>query len=278
MSGISEINPSIGSLPAKAPPAIKTIQDLFSLKGKVASVTGSSSGIGYAVAEAYAQAGADVAIWYNSTPADEKAERLAKAYGVKCKAYKCNVGVYESVVETVKQIEADFGGIDIFVANAGVPWTQGKSNDVDGLGDWQKIVDLDLSGVYYCAKAVGPVFEKRGKGSLIITASMSGHIVNVPQFQAPYNAAKAACIHLAKSLALEWAPFARVNTVSPGYINTEISDFCPADMKALWHRKIPLGREGETQELVGAYVYLASDASTYTTGADLLVDGGYCAP
>lgn len=274
----SVINEEIGTLPAKGPQTGKTIQDLFSLKGKVASVTGSSTGIGWAVAEAYAQAGADVAIWYNSTPADDKAKYLQEKYGIKSKAYKCNVSDYEAVQSTVKQIEEDFGALDVFVANAGVPWTQGRSIEVEGLGDWQKILDLDLSGVYYCAKAVGPIFKKNGHGSLIITASMSGHIVNVPQLQAPYNAAKAACIHLARSLAVEWAPFARVNSISPGYILTDISQFCPEEMKGRWHSLIPMGREGETQELVGAYVYFASDASTYTTGTDLLVDGGYCAP
>ncbi|WPK26409.1 hypothetical protein PUMCH_003762 [Australozyma saopauloensis] len=278
MAFTSVLNEEIGPLPAKGPKTGKTIQELFSLKGKVASVTGSSSGIGWAVAEAYAQSGADVAIWYNSTPAEEKAKQLADKYGVRAKAYKCNISDYELVTKTINQIEEDFGALDVFVANAGVPWTSGKSHEVEGLGDWQKIIDLDLSGVYYCAKAVGPIFKKNGHGSFIITASMSGHIVNVPQLQAPYNAAKAACIHLAKSLAVEWAPFARVNSVSPGYILTDISEFCPDEMKGRWHSLIPLGREGETQELVGAYVYLASDASTYTTGTDLLVDGGYCAP
>ena len=107
---------------------------------------------------------------------------------------------------------------------------------------------------------------------------MSGHIVNVPQMQAPYNAAKAGVLHLGKSLAIEWAPFARVNTISPGYIATEISDFVPAEVKAKWWQLIPLGREALAQELVGAYLYFASDASTYTTGSDLLVDGGYSAP
>lgn len=274
----SVINKDIGPLPAKGPATGTHIQKLFSLEGKVASVTGSSGGIGWAVAEAYAQSGADVAIWYNSHPAEEKAEYLLKTYGVKAKAYKCNVSDFADVQKTVEQIVADLGEIDIFVANAGVPWTAGKSVEVEGLGDWQKIIDLDLSSVYYAAKAVGPLFKKRGKGSFIITASMSGHIVNVPQLQAPYNAAKAACIHLARSLAVEWAPFARVNSISPGYIKTEISDFVPEDMKSRWHQLIPMGREAETQELVGAYVYLASDASSYTTGTDLLVDGGYCAP
>ena len=272
------INENIGTLPAQPPKISNNVMTLFSLKGKVASVTGSSGGIGYAVAEACAQAGADVAIWYNSKPSDEKAEHLAKTYGIKCKAYKCNVSDPADVEKTVLQIEKDFGRIDIFVANAGKPWTSGPAIDAEGLDSWHEVVDLDFSGVFYCAKAAGKIFEKQGKGSLIRTASMCGHIVNVPQLQAPYNAAEAACLHLSKSLAVEWAHFARVNTVSPGYIKTEISDFVPPEMKEKWWQLTPMGREGETQELVGAYLYLASDASTYTTGTDIIVDGGYCAP
>lgn len=278
MSTKSVINEAIGPVPTKAPPKIKNVKDLFSLEGKVASVTGSSGGIGWAVAEAYAQAGADVAIWYNSKPAEEKAKYLTETYGVRARAYKCNVSDYHEVEKVILQIEKDFGGLDIFVANAGVPWTEGPCIDVEGVDSWHKVIDLDFNGVYYCAKAAGRIFKKNGKGSFIITASMSGHIVNVPQLQAPYNAAKAACIHFAKSLAVEWAPFARVNSISPGYIETEISEFADASTKSRWHLLIPLGREGQTQELVGAYVYLASDASTYTTGSDILVDGGYCAP
>lgn len=278
MSTKSVINEAVGPLPTKAPPQAKNIMDLFSLKGKVASVTGSSGGIGWAVAEAYAQAGADVAIWYNSKPSEEKAKYLSETYGVKARAYKCNVSDNADVERVVNQIEKDFGGLDIFVANAGVPWTEGPCIDVEGTDSFKKVIDLDFNGVYYCAKAAGRIFKKNGKGSFVITASMSGHIVNVPQLQAPYNAAKAACIHFAKSLAVEWAPFARVNSVSPGYIATEISDFVDSTVKSKWHLLIPLGREGQPQELVGAYLYLASDASTYTTGTDILVDGGYCAP
>lgn len=274
----SIINEELGPLPTKAPQLSKNVNDLFSLKGKVASVTGSSGGIGWAVAEAYAQAGADVAVWYNSKNADAKAEYLTKTYGVKSKAYKCNISDPEDVERVIGQIEKDFGTIDVFVANAGVPWTDGRSIEADGYDSWKKVVDLDLNGVYYCAKTVGKIFKKHGKGSLVLTASMSGHIVNVPQMQAPYNAAKAGVLHLGKSLAIEWAPFARVNTISPGYIATEISDFVPAEVKAKWWQLIPLGREALPQELVGAYLYFASDASTYTTGSDLLVDGGYSAP
>ncbi|ODV63059.1 SDR family oxidoreductase [Ascoidea rubescens DSM 1968] len=269
----------ISPLPAN-PPALKPhILDLFSLRGKVASITGSSSGIGYCIAESFAQAGADVAIWYNSSPAAvEKASRLSKLYNVKCRAYKCPINDSALVSQTIQQQLQDFGGkIDIFVANAGVAWTQGPLIDVNSDDPWHNLIDLDLNGVYYCAKAIGRIFQQQHSGSLIITSSISAHIVNIPQKQACYNAAKAAVLHLAKSLAVEWAAFnARVNTVSPGYIQTEITDFASTDLKQKWWTYIPAGREGLPKELAGAYLYLASDASTYTTGSDIIVDGGYC--
>ncbi|KAI5965880.1 SOU1 [Candida pseudojiufengensis] len=274
----SYCNEELGPLPTKTPELPKNVMDMFSLKGKVASVTGSSGGIGFAVAEAFAQAGADVAIWYNSHSADDKAEYLEKTYGVKSKAYKCNISDPNSVEEVIKQQEQDFKTIDVFVANAGVAWTEGPEINVKGYDSWNKIINTDLNGVYYCAHNVGQIFKKHGKGSLIITSSMSGTIVNIPQLQAAYNAAKAACTHLAKSLAVEWAPFARVNAISPGYIATEISEFVDKDMKAKWWQLIPLGREADPRELIGIYLYMASDASTYTTGSNVLVDGGYSCP
>lgn len=153
--------------------------------------------------------------------------------------------------------------------------------------------DIPQYGTFFCARAAGEIWRKQyleGKdlngnklenytgGSFVATASMSGHIVNFPQLQAAYNAAKAGVIHLCRSLAVEWVKYARANSISPGYINTEISDFIPQETKDIWKSKIPMGREGEASELKGAFLYLASDASSYTTGADILVDGGYVLP
>lgn len=158
---------------------------------------------------------------------------------------------------------------------------------IDGEVDhYKKVVTTDLDGTFYCARACGAVWREQKKkglegfkgGSFVATASMSGHVVNIPQLQAAYNAAKAGVIHLCKSLAVEWVQFARANSVSPGYMATEISDFVPQETKDLWKDKIPMGREGEAHELKGAYLYLASDASSYTTGADIIVDGGYHCP
>ncbi|QEU61199.1 hypothetical protein KDRO_E00710 [Kluyveromyces lactis] len=267
--------------PQEPPKLASNVLDLFSLKGKVAVVTGASSGIGYAVAEGLAQAGASLAVWYNSNAAlVERAVELSTKYNVKVVAYQCPVTEEAKVKKTIEDVIQEFGKIDVFIANAGVPWTKGPLVEAAESGtdtdEWNKVIHTDFNGVYYCAKYVGAQFKRQGSGSMVITASMSGHIVNIPQLQACYNAAKAGVIHFAKSLAVEWAGFARVNTVSPGYIATPISNFVDEDLKNKWHSLIPMGREGLPQELVGAYLYFASDASTYTTGSDLLVDGAYC--
>lgn len=273
-----------------APPPAHTkddslsVLDLFSLKGKNASITGSSSGIGLAVAEAFAQAGANVAIWYNSHDATDKAESLAKKYGVKVKAYKANVASEEEVTKVFEQQVKDFDGhIDVVVGNAGVPWTEGAFIDTPDTKHFNDVVDIDFKGIAYLARVVGKHFrenhQKTGTvGSLVLTASMSGHLVNVPQLQATYNAAKAAVRHFGKSLAVEWASFARVNSVSPGYINTEISDFVPKDIQNSWWSVNPLGRGGETAELVGIYLFLASNAGSYANGTDVIIDGGQTLP
>ncbi|CCH43053.1 Sorbose reductase [Wickerhamomyces ciferrii] len=263
--------------PQPFPQIADNVLDLFSLKGKVASITGSSTGIGLEVAKAYAQAGADVAIWYNSHPADDKAKEISEKYGVRAKAYKVSLTDFKSIDEAIKQIELDFGTIDIFVSNAGKAWTGGGILDQSDDTEWKDVIDLDLNSIYYLSRAIGKIFKKKGTGTYIITASMSGHVVNIPQMQSGYNAAKAAVIHFAKSLAVEWSGFARVNTVSPGYIATELTKFADSELKKQWWSLIPMGREALPKELVGAYLYLASDASSYVTGTDIRVDGGYTA-
>jgi sorbose reductase len=210
-------------------------------------------------------------------------------------AYQVDVTSYDAVSSAVDAIVRDFNGrLDIFIANAGTVWTAGPM--LDGpLSMYHQVMQTNLDGVYHCARAAGLHFRRQKQtgtsitgepltappftqGSFVATASMSGHIVNIPQLQAAYNASKAGVVHLCRSLAVEWAGFARANSISPGYINTSISDFCPRETRDVWKDKIPMGREGEVVELKGAFLYLASDASSYTTGADLKVDGGYCAP
>ncbi|KAI9716168.1 MAG: L-xylulose reductase [Chrysothrix sp. TS-e1954] len=276
------------------PPSTSKVLPLFSLRGKTAIVSGAGAGIGLAVAQGLAEAGADVAIWYNSNKkALDRAKEIEQDYGVKCKAYQVDVTSEDRVKASVNEIVKEFNGrLDIFVANSGVAWTQGPALDGE-LSHYHKVVSTDLDGTFFCARAAGEhwrrqklegvdVFGKKIEnftyGSFIATASMSGHIVNIPQLQAAYNAAKAGVIHLTKSLAVEWVKFARANSVSPGYMATELTDFIPPETKAIWKSKIPMGRQGEPFELKGAFLFLASDASSYCTGVDLAIDGGYLLP
>ncbi|KAH8588808.1 sorbose reductase SOU1 [Bisporella sp. PMI_857] len=265
--------------------------NIFSLAGRTAIISGAGGGIGLAVAEAFAGAGANVAIWYNSNArAVEEAHNIEVKYNVKCKAYQVDISTYEAIERAVNLAISDLGGrLDIFVANAGITWTQGAA--IDGSVDHYKhVMNTNVDGTFYCAKAVGTIWKRQkitGKtidgrpltnyhgGSFIATASVSAHIVNIPQRQAVYNASKAGIVHLCKSLAVEWVSFARVNCVSPGYIATEITSFADPAMKDIWRSKTPMGREGQAHELKGIYLYLASDAASYTTGADMIVDGGY---
>ncbi|KAL2072065.1 hypothetical protein VTL71DRAFT_11408 [Oculimacula yallundae] len=260
-------------------PKTDSLADMFSLKGKVVVVTGASGprGMGIEAARGCAEMGADLAITYASRPdgGNKNAEELSKKYGVKVKAYKCDVGNWESVQGLVNDVIKEFGKIDAFIANAG---RTADSGILDGTVEaWNEVIQTDLNGTFHCAKAVGAHFKERGTGSFVITASMSGHIANFPQEQTSYNVAKAGCIHMARSLANEWRDFARVNSISPGYIDTGLSDFVDKKVQDLWMSMIPMGRNGDAKELKGAYVYLCSDASTYTTGADIVIDGGYTA-
>jgi sorbose reductase len=259
-------------------PKADSLMDLLSLKGKVVVVTGASGprGMGIEAARGCAEMGADLAITYASRAegGERNAKELSEKYGVKVKAYKCDVGSWESVSSFVNDVIKEFGKIDAFVANAG---RTASSGILDGsVQDWEEVIQTDLTGTFHCAKAVGAHFKERGTGSFVITSSMSGHIANFPQEQTSYNVAKAGCIHMARSLANEWRDFARVNSISPGYIDTGLSDFVDQKTQDLWNSMIPMARNGQAKELKGAYVYLCSDASSYMTGNDLLIDGGYC--
>lgn len=231
--------------------------------------------MGIEAARGCAEMGANVAITYSSRPegGEKNAKELAATYDVKTKAYKCNIGRWGDVEQLVKDVINDFGAIDGFIANAGRTADKGILDA--SVKEWEEVIQTDLTGTLHCAKAVGPHFKQRGKGSLVITSSISGHIANYPQEQTSYNVAKAGCIHLAKSLANEWRDFARVNSISPGYIDTGLSDFVAQDVQKMWNSYIPMGRNGDAKELKGAYVYLISEASSYTTGADIVIDGGY---
>lgn len=255
-----------------------SILDKFKLEGKKAFVTGGAQGIGKKIATALAQAGADVAIVdINLDEAEKTADEIHSSTGQESFAIKADVTDPEQVSQFVAKIVETFGTLDIAVNNAGL--TENTPSEEVSVEDWQKVIDLNLNGVFLSSQAAGNVMLENGGGSIINIGSMSGHIVNTPQPQASYNASKAAVIHLSKSLAVEWAENnIRVNTISPGYMQTALLE--DEELEPLieqWKDLTPMKRIGKPEELQGIAVYLASEASSFTTGSDFIIDGGYTA-
>ncbi|OLN97168.1 putative NADP-dependent mannitol dehydrogenase 1 [Colletotrichum chlorophyti] len=264
--------------PRPFPDTPSNVLEQLRVTEKVIVVTGAADGIGLAVSEAMAEAGGNVALWYNSNDAAiRRSQELAKAHNVRTAAYKVDVSDSNQVQETIAKVLEDFGKIDVFIANAGY-YRMAISKPIleQTLDEYRKQMSVNVDGIVYCSKYAGEVFKKQGFGNLIITSSMSAHIVNVPVDQPVYNATKAYVTHFGKSLAREWRDFARVNIVSPGFFDTKMGAGPLALQEA--YRMAALGRQGHTKEIKGLYLYLASDASTYMTGSDLLIDGGYVLP
>jgi sorbose reductase len=251
--------------------------EMFDLHGKRALVTGASTGIGKKVALAYVQAGAEVAIAARHSEVLEETAAELTAAGGKVVPICCDVTQPDQVSSMLDQVIAELGDIDIAVCNAGII-TVTPMLELP-LEEFQRIQNTNVTGVFLTAQAAARAMVRQGHGGVIInTASMSGHIINIPQQVGHYCASKAAVIHLTKAMAVEFAPHKiRVNSVSPGYILTELVEPY-ADYHALWEPKIPMGRLGQPEELAGLYLYLASEASSYMTGSDVVIDGGYSCP
>lgn len=257
------------------------VPELFCLKGKVSLVTGGSRGIGLAAAIGLAEAGSDIAITYNTSGRDYIAglEKQFADLGVKFKAYQCNVSNKQQITQCVDNVVVDFERLDIVVPNSGIT-SQAPAEDFSE-EDYRNTMSVNLDGAFFTAQAAANSFKKQkaeGKldqGRIVFTASVSSLIVNIPQSQAPYNASKAGLVRLAKCLSVEWVDFARVNCVSPGFIATDMLDSLPSEWRETWLSMVPAQRFCSPYELKGVYVYLASDASSYMTGAELVVGGGY---
>ncbi|KAG4417834.1 hypothetical protein IFR04_009042 [Cadophora malorum] len=260
----------------------------FSLEGRVGVVTGGARGLGLVMSQAMVISGADVAIVdLNKEEAQKQAEQLVAAFvkenpGAdkvpKVTAHYADVSSQESVEAAIAEIISEHGKIDNLVTSAG--FTENFEAINYPIERVRKLWGVNVDGTYLFAIAVAKhLMERKAPGSMVFIGSMSGAIVNVPQPQAPYNAAKAAVRHLASSLAVEWAHAnIRVNCISPGYMLTaltkKILDDNP-DLKKQWTSLIPQGKMGQPEDLMGAVTFLSSDASAYVTGADLRVDGGY---
>jgi NAD(P)-dependent dehydrogenase (short-subunit alcohol dehydrogenase family) len=258
----------------------QTILDRFRLDGKTALVTGGAQGIGQAYCLALGEAGAKIAVVDINLPLAEEAAHGLEKRGIEAIAVKADVTIGEDVERMVKTVVDKWGTLTIGVNNAGMGmWRDALTQE---FGEWRKILALNLDAVFLCARAEAREMVKKGYGKIINTASMSAHISNTPQNQCAYNVSKAGVLHLTRSLAAEWAPAnIRVNSISPGYTKTALVDKLletPEGKTVLprWLEKIPLGRMASTDDLQGAVVYLASPASDYMTGSDIVIDGGYC--
>ncbi len=248
----------------------------FDLSGRVAVVTGAGRGIGRAIASALGAAGASVGVAeYLEENGRRAAEELVHE-GVDCAYLPVDVRDPDSVRAMVGAALERFGRIDILVNNAGVA-TNTPSEDVSD-DEWMQVMNVNLNGTFWCCREVGRHMLERGSGAIVNMASMSGVIANAPQPQSHYNASKAGVILLTKSLAGEWAKRGvRVNAVSPGYIGTEMTKrgMSHAEWYRMWLDMTPMGRVGEPDEVARAVWFLASDAASFATGTNLLIDGGY---
>ncbi len=247
------------------------------LDGKAIFVTGGARGIGKSVATAFAEAGANLAIVdVDISEATKTAAELADAHGVKAIAIKTDVTDPQQVDAMVETVLDTFGRLDVAFCNAGICINEPAESM--SFESWKKVIDINLTGVFLTNQAAGKAMLKNGGGSIINTASMSAHIVNVPQPQCAYNASKAGVIQLTKSLAIEWAKHnVRVNSISPGYIGTELISTSEKLIPLIeqWNAMAPLGRLGKPEELQSICVYLAGDTSTFTTGSDFIIDGAF---
>ena len=249
------------------------LENMFGLNGKVAIVTGGRRGIGQTVACGLAKAGAEVAIF--SRTLSPETVKMIKDEGGKTYDIAVDVTDEKGVDDAMAEVMRRSGHIDVVFNNAGICIHQDTL--AAAIEEWRKEIDVNLTGEYIVARAAGRVMiENKIHGSIINMGSMSGTIVNIPQWQASYNASKAGVIHMTKSLAVEWADYGiRVNSLSPGYIGTPMSEDTPQELKDAWMPLIPLHRMGKPEELIPAILYLACDSSGYTTGSDVIVDGGY---
>jgi len=250
--------------------------NIFDLSGRVAVVTGASSGLGVQMAKALARQGADVVILARRMERLEKVADEIKKLGVKCLPIRCDVTNTEDVKKAAEITEKEFGRVDILVNNAGGGHVGPTEETTDE--QWNSVIELDLNGVFKVTREFGKLMIKNGYGRIINIASMYGLVGNSALPCAAYHSAKGGVVNFTRALASEWAKYGiNVNCICPGYFETELTadtlktEYFTNYMKAT----VPLGRYGREGELDSTVIYLAAEASGYVTGAVIPVDGGY---
>ncbi|MCD8097586.1 MAG: SDR family oxidoreductase [Lachnospiraceae bacterium] len=256
----------------------------FRLEGKKAFVTGASGLIGYHTAKAFAQAGADVAI-VDIPQKLEKSQQIAdefkKEYGVNTLAYGVDVTDEQGVTEMCEYIAKEFGTIDVVHNNAGIGGSPIPDLDVD-YSWWKHVQEANLGGIFLVARAAARIMVRDGHGgSIVNTASMCASIVNAAPLgvtfdNSAYSVSKAGVKHFTRHFATQMIPYGiRVNCISPGYVLSDMHSDMPKEVTDFFAQSSPCQRTGQVEEMQGAVLYLASDASTFCVGTELIVDGGH---
>lgn len=258
------------------PDAQLNAPQFFNLDGQVAFVTGAASGIGQKIALGLAQCGANIACLDRSYKGLEESIEHIKSTGQKAIAIAADVTHKSALTEAISQTEKQLGLLNIAVNSAGIA----NANPCEEMAEeqYQTLMDINMKGVFFSCQAEALSMFKNGGGSIINIASMSGIIVNRGLSQVHYNASKAGVIHMSKSMAIEWVhKGVRVNSISPGYTATPMNTRPEMQHQTKeFESQTPMGRMASVHEIVGPAIFLASKASSYCTGIDLLVDGGFC--
>ena len=247
----------------------------FSLEGKVALVTGGSRGIGEATALAFAKAGAAVVVASRKLPDLEKVAEKIRGLGGRALVVEAHIGRMEQIQNLVDKVVAEFGKVDILVNNAGVSPVYTNALDLEERA-WDTVMKLNLKGLFFLSQAVARVMKEHGGGKIINVASVDGFN---PEYKVnAYSISKAGVVMATKSMARDWAEYnIRVNAIAPGAISTQMLNAkwpVVPGIKEETLKKIPMNRIAEPEEIAGAMVYLASDASSYVTGQTFIIDGG----
>jgi len=252
------------------------LESIFGLKNKVALVVGGGGELGKAMALGLAKAGAEVAIADINFKAAKKVSEEILALNRESIGLEVDVTNSEMVNSMTGKVLEKFGHIDILINSAGITQHVPAHKMTDE--DWEKVIRINLNGTFFCCRAVGIHMVKQKKGSIINIASMSGSITNKDSYNAAYCASKGGVKMLTKQLAEQWARYnIRINSISPGYMRTQLAISYLEDPKnKKWVEMVsPMKRAGMPDELIGLAIYLASDASSFVTVEDVIIDGGW---
>jgi NAD(P)-dependent dehydrogenase (short-subunit alcohol dehydrogenase family) len=250
------------------------VRELFELTGKVALITGGSRGLGLQIAQGLGEMGAKIAISARKAGELEEAKRHLADQGIDALTVVNDLTKPEQVPALVETVAAHYGGIHILVNNAGASW--GAPAEEHPIEAWNKVMALNATGVFVLSQAVAKqCFIPQRSGNIIVIASVAALRIGMMMKSAAYFASKAAALHLTRALAVEWGPYGiRVNAICPGFFPSKMTGVLLESISAAVIERTPLGRLGSDTDLMGAAVYLASDASRHVTGQYIAVDGG----